>query len=133
MIDVAAAFRLDTADSSREITDIGIWDRATNILAWRAVLGDRAGADDVSPYCAPSRASDLAGLPPTFIAAGDLDVFRDEDLDYATRLRAHGVSVELHLYPGAYHSFNVFAPGSRLAATFDQTWLSYLARRFAAA
>jgi acetyl esterase/lipase len=119
--------------SSREITDIGIWDRETNILAWRAVLGDRAGADDVSPYCAAARASDLAGLPPTFIAAGELDVFRDEDLDYAARLRACGVPVELHIYPGAYHSFNVFAPSSRLAASFDHTWLSYLARRFATA
>ncbi|WP_327675325.1 alpha/beta hydrolase [Kitasatospora sp. NBC_00458] len=121
--------RNDTA-SSHEITDIGIWDRSTNLLAWQAILGDRAGTDDVCPYSAPSRSTDLGALPPTFIAVGDLDSFRDEDLDYATRLRAHGVPVELHLYPGAYHAFDLIAPNSRLAAAFHATWSDYLARRF---
>ncbi|MFE4972770.1 alpha/beta hydrolase [Kitasatospora sp. NPDC056651] len=116
--------------SSHEITDIGIWDRSTNLLAWQAILGDRTGTDDVSPYSAPSRAKDLGALPQTFIAVGELDCFRDEDLDYAARLRAHGVPVELHLYPGAYHAFDLLAPESRLAAAFRQTWLDYLARRF---
>ncbi|MFD8784817.1 alpha/beta hydrolase [Kitasatospora sp. NPDC059599] len=116
--------------SSHEITDIGIWDRSTNLLAWKAILGDRAGTDDVRPYEAPARAADLGALPPTFIAVGDLDCFRDEDLDYAARLRAQGVPVELHLYPGAYHAFDVIAPRSRLAVTFHRTWLDYLDRRF---
>ncbi|WP_406110041.1 alpha/beta hydrolase [Kitasatospora purpeofusca] len=119
--------------SSHEITDIGIWDRSTNLLAWQAILGDRAGTEDVCPYAAPARAADLADLPPTFITVGDLDCFRDEDLDYATRLRAQGVPVELHLYPGAYHAFDLIAPGSRLAGAFHRTWFDYLARQFGAA
>ncbi|MEK2492712.1 alpha/beta hydrolase [Kitasatospora purpeofusca] len=118
--------------SSHEITDIGIWDRSTNLLAWQAILGDRAGTEDVCPYAAPARATDLAELPPTFITVGDLDCFRDEDLDYAARLRAQGVPVELHLYPGAYHAFDLIAPGSRLAAAFHRTWFDYLARQFGA-
>ncbi|HLU73851.1 MAG TPA: alpha/beta hydrolase [Nonomuraea sp.] len=111
-----------TTDSSREITNIGIWDRSTNLLAWQAILGDRAGTADVTPYCAASRATDLTGLPPTFIGVGELDVFRDENLDYAARLRSCGVPVELHLYPGAYHAFDLFAPRSRLAESFRHTW-----------
>lgn len=118
----------NTTDSSRGITGIGIWDRATNLLAWQAILGDRAGTEDVTPYDAAARASDLAGLPPTFIGVGELDVFRDESLDYAARLRAHGVDVELHLYPGACHAFDLFAPRSRLAESFRHTWNNYLAR-----
>ncbi|MFI0242672.1 alpha/beta hydrolase [Streptomyces sp. NPDC016845] len=120
----------NTTDSSHEITDIGIWDRATNILAWQAILGDRAGGEDVTPYCAPSRATDLAGLPPTFIGVGELDVFRDENLDYAARLRAHGVPVELHLYPGAYHAFDLFAPQSQLAVSFHHALNDYFVRHF---
>ncbi|MFD5084518.1 alpha/beta hydrolase [Kitasatospora sp. NPDC058201] len=116
--------------SSHEITDIGIWDRSTNVLAWQAILGDRAGTDDVCPYSAPARTTDLGALPPTFITVGDLDCFRDEDLDYAARLRAHGVPVELHLYPGAYHAFDLIAPHSRLATAFHQTWSNYLTRQF---
>nr|WP_262986104.1 alpha/beta hydrolase [Streptomyces sp. CBMA123] len=103
----------NTTDSSHEITDIGIWDRATNILAWKSILGDRVGTDDVTSYCAASRATELAGLPPTFIGVGELGLFRDENLDYAARLRAQGVPVKLHLYPGAYHAFDLFAPQSQ--------------------
>ncbi|MFE2145478.1 alpha/beta hydrolase fold domain-containing protein [Streptomyces sp. NPDC059456] len=121
----------NTTDSSHEITDIGIWDRATNILAWQAILGDRVGTDDVTSYCAASRATDLAGLPPTFIGVGELDLFRDENLDYAARLRAQGVPVELHLYPGAYHAFDLFAPQSRLATSFHHALNDYLVRKFA--
>jgi acetyl esterase/lipase len=120
--------RNETA-SSHEITDIGIWDRSTNLLAWQAILGDRAGTDDVTSVCAPGRASDLGGLPRTFIGVGELDLFRDESLDYAARLLAHGVPVELHLYPGAYHAFDLFAPQTQLAASFHQSMNNYLVRR----
>ena len=47
--------------SSHEITDVGLWDRAGNIEAWKWYLGD-GKADQ---YAAPARAEDLAGLPPT--------------------------------------------------------------------
>lgn len=120
----------NTTVSSRQITDIGIWDRATNLLAWSSILGDRAGSDDVSPYCAPARATDLAGLPPTFMAVGELDVFRDEDLDFATRLLGAGVPVELHLYPGAFHAWDLFAPEAAVSVAYSQAWFGYLRRRF---
>lgn len=92
--------------SSREITDIGIWDRQTNIMAWRAILGDKADGADVSPYSAPTREQDVSRLPPTFLAVGELDVFRDEELDYAMRAQAAGTPTELHLFPNAYHAFS---------------------------
>ena len=68
----------------------------------------------MSPYAAPARAEDLAGLPPTFIATGALDLFVDEDIDYAQRLIRAGVPTELHVYPGAFHAFNLVA-GARVA------------------
>ena len=116
--------------SSHEINDIGIWDRATNILAWKAILGDLPSGADVSQYSAPARADDLAGFPPTLIIVGELDVFRDEDLAFANKLIACGVPAELHLYPGAYHAWDLFAPDSRLTAAFLQTWYGYLRRQF---
>lgn len=122
----------NTTASSHEVTDIGIWDRATNILAWNLILGDRAGADEVPPYSAPARTTDLTGLPPTFIAAAELDVFRDENLSYATRLQASGVPVELHLYPGAYHAFDLFAPEAAVSAAYVHAWHGYLRRQFGA-
>jgi acetyl esterase/lipase len=119
--------------SSYAITDLGIWDRATNLAAWRAVLGDRAGAPDVDGYSAPARASDLQDLPPAFVAAAEIDVFRDEDLDFATRLAAAGVPVEIRLFKGAYHAWDRFAPDSRLTRSFEQAWHGFVTRRFATA
>ena len=116
--------------SSHEINDIGIWDRSTNILAWKAILGDLPSGASVSQYSVPARAEDLAGFPPTLIIVGELDLFRDEDLAFSNRLIRSGIPVELHLFPGAYHAWDLFAPDSRLAAAFLQTWHGYLRRQF---
>jgi acetyl esterase/lipase len=115
--------------SSHEITELGIWDRRENQLAWSAVLGDRVGAASLDPYCAPGRATDLSGMPDTFIAVGQLDVFRDENIDFARKLIAAGVAVDLHLYAHALHAWDRFAPQSALARSFEHTWHSYLRRQ----
>jgi acetyl esterase/lipase len=102
--------RNETA-SSREIVDIGIWDRAGNIEAWEWYLG----GEPADQYSAPARATDLSGLPPAFIDVGDRDMFMDEDVAFANRLQDAGVPVELHVYPGAYHASEVFAPTAELS------------------
>ena len=84
------------------------WTASSNRYAWRALLGDRAGGPDVPAYAAPARATDLAGLPPTYLCVGELEVFRDECLDYAARLLGAGVPTELHVFPGAFHGWEFF-------------------------
>ncbi|AUA07942.1 alpha/beta hydrolase fold domain-containing protein [Streptomyces sp. SID8382] len=96
--------------SASEFHAIPSWSRQHNDGAWRAVLGMKAGGPDVEPYAAPARADDLSALPPTLIQVGELDVFRDEDITYATRLLQAGVPTELHVYPGAYHGWDAVAP-----------------------
>lgn len=80
-------------------------------LCWDAYLGGKRGADDVSPYGAPARAEDLKGLPPTYIDIGSMDWFKDESLEFAARLAKADVEVELHLYAGVAHGFDLLAPG----------------------
>ncbi len=84
-----------------------IWTPHNNCYGWSALLNAKPGSDGVSPYAAPARAEDLSGLPKAFISTGALDLFLDEDLEYARRLTRHGVPVELHVYPGAYHGFDL--------------------------
>jgi acetyl esterase/lipase len=84
-----------------------IWNAQSNRFGWHSLLGQEPGAHGISPYAAPARAADLAGLPPTFISVGALDIFLDEDIDYAQRLLRAGVATELHVYPGAYHGFDL--------------------------
>jgi acetyl esterase/lipase len=83
-----------------------IWTPESNDYGWTSWLGSEPGNDDVSCYAAAARAVDLAGLPPTFILTGDLDLFCDEDVEYARRLEAAGVPVELHVYQGCFHAFD---------------------------
>lgn len=101
-------------------------------LAWAAVLGERFGAAEVDPYSAPGRATDLSGLPDTFVAVAQFDVLRDEGLDFARRLLSAGVPVDLHLYARAFHAWDRFAATSGLARAFELTWRDFLRRRLRA-
>jgi acetyl esterase len=99
--------RLTTA-SMTEFVDTPMWNRPRAAASWDCYLGDgRAGSADVSIYAAPARATDLAGLPPAYVAVMHFDPLRDEGIAYALALLAAGVAVELHLFPGTFH-------GSRL-------------------
>ncbi|MEV4183862.1 alpha/beta hydrolase [Streptosporangium canum] len=105
----------NTTPSSHEFAEAVVWNRAANLFGWAALLGDDAGTDGVSPYAAPARATDLSGLPPAYIDVGELEVFRDECVDYAQRLVRAGVSTEFHLYPGAFHGFDMVLPDTELS------------------
>ncbi|SHM22323.1 alpha/beta hydrolase [Cryptosporangium aurantiacum] len=95
--------RLQTP-SMRAFTDTPLWNYPRAVFSWDAYLGEgRRGTDDVSPYAAPARATDLSGLPPAYVSAMEFDPLRDESIAYALALLAAGVSVELHLFPGTFH------------------------------
>ncbi|GAA1661719.1 alpha/beta hydrolase [Microbacterium lacus] len=118
----------DTTTSSKQIDGIGVWDRGSNVMGWTALLGDRRAGDDVSIYAAPARAADLSGLPPTFIDAGSAEVFRDEAVDYASRIWAAGGSAELHIWSGGFHGFEGFAPHAALSIASAAARDSWVAR-----
>jgi acetyl esterase/lipase len=107
--------RNDSA-SARQMQGRGIWDRSSNETGWNALLGDDVrGGPDVSPYAAPSRGTDLAGLPPAFIDVGSAETFRDEDVAYASRIWQAGGRAELHVWPGGFHGFDVVAPHAAIS------------------
>ena len=101
--------------SNREITGNMVWNYDLNEKGWTMYLDGKNGTDDVSPYAAPSRATDLSNLPYTYTCIGQLDPFRDETLDYVTRLCRAGVDVEFHLYPGCYHGFEGTVPTANIS------------------
>lgn len=93
------------------------WGPEKNALCWDAYVGEgKAGKSDadVSPYAAPARAKSLRGLPSTYIDVGSLDIFRDEDLEFARRLMLEDVEVEFHVFPGVPHVFDCLSVGSKL-------------------
>jgi acetyl esterase/lipase len=89
-----------------------VWPPANNRFGWQALLGIEPGGNEVPTGAAPARQADLTGLPATFIAVGSLDLFLEENLEYARRLIRAGVPTELHVIPGAYHGFGVSGPNA---------------------
>jgi acetyl esterase/lipase len=88
------------------------WSYDDNYTGWHALLGETIGTAGVPGSAAPARAANLAGLPALYMEVGELDIFRDEDIEYARRVAAAGISVELHVHPGCPHGFDRAAPGA---------------------
>jgi acetyl esterase len=120
--------RLDTA-SFRAFTDTPLWDTRDVTAMWDLYLGPEHG--QASPYAAPGRATDLAGLPPAYVLTSEFDPLRDEGIAYALRMLEAGVSVELHNYAGTFHSFDAFSSTavSRAAMAEQQGALRRALRR----
>lgn len=91
------------------------WTRQANRFSWAAMQGDYDMRDDRLGYFSPARATNLAGLPPTFIGVGSLDLFLDEDMNFAGRLARAGVPVECHVYPGAIHACERLLPDAPIS------------------
>lgn len=117
-----------TSPSSHEITDhFAVWNRDRNIAGWSMYLGEHA-TGEVSPYAAAARETNLAGLPPAYTCVGQLDPFRDETIDYITRLAQAGVDVEFQLYPGCFHGFDGMVPDAEVSKRARQGYVQALAR-----
>ena len=115
--------------SIHQMADSPTWNRAANEVGWTALLGAGRGGADVPGSAAPARAEDLSGLPPTFVDVGSADPFRDEDVDFASRIWLAGGVAELHVWPGGFHGFEVVAPHAAItrgAVAARRTWLRRL-------
>jgi len=113
--------------SSTAITDERVWNTDISKKAWGLYL---AGSDEnaISPYAAPARAQSLANLPPTYICIGEVDLMRDENIEYATRLMQAGVQTELHIYPGAFHGFDGLVPTAQVSQRAVSEYVAALKR-----
>jgi acetyl esterase/lipase len=121
----------DRTGSSRAVPlSIGrlCWTAADNRLGWESFLGMMPGTADVPCAGVPARVSDLKGLPPTFIVVGSIDLFVNEDIDFAQRLISAGVDTELIVIPGAFHGFDLFAGENSVTTRFNEARLIALGR-----
>ncbi|MBP2651414.1 MAG: heroin esterase [Firmicutes bacterium] len=112
--------------SSYEITDDRAWNRNTNMKAWEMYLGPNLF--NVSPYAAPARAGNLSGLPPVYTCVGEVDLFRDEIIEYVAKLLQAGVPTEFHIYPGCFHACEIVVPDAEISKRVFNEYLRALAR-----
>ena len=122
-----------TASSRQPGKNIGTitWTGEANRFGWESFLGQKPGTAKVPAAAVPARRNDLAGLPPAFIGVGGIDLFVEEDVDYAHRLISAGVPCELLVAPGAFHGFDLFAADTSIAKRFTAAKIDALRRAFA--
>lgn len=109
------------------------WNAEANRFGWRCLLGQEPGTATVPANAVPARIENVAGLPPTFIGVGALDIFVDENILYARRLLEAGVPTELVVVPGAFHGFDMMAKEAAVSKRFTAAKVGALRRAFAAA
>jgi acetyl esterase/lipase len=67
------------------------------------------------------------------MGVGTLDLFHDEDLAYAERLRAAGVPCEVDVVKGAFHGFDGIVPKAEVSQAFFNSQCAMLQRELAPA
>jgi acetyl esterase/lipase len=127
MLDDRTVNRTDLDESA-----FRLWDNRANRVGWSAYLGHEAGADEASPIAAPSRNEDLRGLPPAWIGVGGLDLFRDEDMAYAERLRAADIPCETIVIDGVFHGFDGILADSAATQRFRESMFAVMRKVLAA-
>ncbi|MEJ3659141.1 alpha/beta hydrolase [Actinomycetes bacterium KLBMP 9759] len=118
----------DATLSTRQHEEAIIWNRAANRAGWDALLGGRRGGSGVSIYAAPARATDLSGLPPTFLDTGSAEVFRDEVVEYASKIWAAGGRAELHVWAGGFHGFDGLAAPAAISTAAREAREAWIRR-----
>lgn len=123
MLDDRTALRTDIDQSS-----LRMWNSRSNLLGWTSYLGRSPGGDDVPDYAAAARRAHLDGLPPAWIGVGTRDLFHDEDVTYADRLREAGVPCTLKVVDGAFHGFDIVGQKAEVVRDFRGSYVAFLRR-----
>ena len=121
-------------DDRTVLNDIAIknmraWFPSANIWAWRAFLNAEPGSVEVQKSFVPARESDLSQLPPAWIGVGNLDLFLEEDREYAQRLSDAGVECDLVIVEGAFHGFDTIFRNAAVSQHFFDMWVTAISAR----
>jgi acetyl esterase/lipase len=121
MLDDRTTLRRDVDE-----TYFRLWNCESNRFGWRSYLGVEPGGASVPAGAVPARAESLAGLPSAWIGVGTQDLFHDEDVAYAERLRASGVACKLEIVDGGYHGFDEVSPSANVVRAFRKSRIDAL-------
>ncbi len=121
---------LDDRTASR--TDIDerhfrLWNNRSNHFGWQSYTGLPPGSPEVSGLAAPARHQDLTRLPPAWIGVGTEDLFHEENVAYARRLRSADVACDLDEVDGAFHGFDLIRPKAPVSQAFRVAQVNALA------
>ncbi len=126
MLDDRTALRTDIDERGMRL-----WNNASNRFGWTSYTGVPPGSRGVGEHAVPARTDDLTNLPPAWIGVGTLDLFHDENVAYAGRLREAGVECALVVVDGAFHGFDGTVPRAQVSKDFVAARSAAFAAAFA--
>lgn len=104
----------DRTVADPHLEGVATWTGRDNEVGWRALLRSSYRTDQVPVGAAPGRLTSGAGLPPAYLEVGDVDIFRDETVRFASLLWGAGIDAELHVLPGLVHGWDHYAPATAI-------------------
>ena len=116
MLDYRAGTSVSPYNSS--LTGEFVWTAKSNKFGWSKLRGNKNISENEMPYFSPAMAKDVSNSPKTFMIVGTLDLFVNEDIDYANKLVQAGIETELHVIPGIVHAYESLIPNSPQALEF---------------
>ena len=118
----------DRTCTRTDLVDHGflMWSQASNRFGWESYLGKDCFAANTPPHSVPARRVDLSGLPPAWVGVGTLDLFHDEDVTYARRLKESGVPCDLYIVQGAFHGFDMAGTQLKVVQEFRKSQVAAL-------
>ena len=121
MLDDRTALRTDVNPTGHFV-----WNNKSNLTGWSSYLGPHFGSEKLPDYAAAARQDNLQNLPPVWIGVGTLDLFYDEDIEYAKRVRASSVSVDIEIVEGGYHGFDEIDAAATISESFIDKMINFL-------
>lgn len=106
-----------------------VWNNRNNWGGWQRYLGQDPGLPEAPTHAVAARRESLAGLPETFLAIGDLDLFYEECVTYAERLQSDGVACELFVTEGGVHGMETLLPASSPGRLHWDSVFAFLGRK----
>lgn len=105
---------------------ISTWNTKSNRFGWHAYLQKAFESAEMPSYAIAARRHDLSGLPPAWMGVGDLDLFYEEDVTYAARLKEWNVDCELVIVQGAFHAFDMSHSDNPITKAFRKSQIASL-------
>ena len=98
---------VDTVNEKRlsvRAYEMGVWPLKSNRYMWQNYL--RNGLSGLESYLLPLQNREFQNLPPAYIEPQEIDILRDEAVEYADALKSAGVPVWCNEIKGSYHGFD---------------------------
>lgn len=121
--------RLATVSSQQYVEPSDFMTRGFLKEVWKSVKSAESSSDS-TVVVTPANVEDLSRLPTTYIDAGSAEAIRDEAVAYASKLWAHGVQAELHIWAGGFHGFDIFLPDEAVSQASRKAKISWARRIF---